>query len=216
MKPGVRDPNGPVSRPAKRLPLFLAAGLAVWVLTMTYLRATDSDLTYLLQGPESGVSATGINPFCLPYTRKSGLNTASDLLNDIEVYGGTGSVNSISRFVRSGDSLKSYAGGSADLPNNFNLNDGKGYLVQVTSSFNYQIEGDHDLNQTVKFYKLGASIGEPSGEGNSYSGTADYCPPYYAADTWTANDLRDEINAVTEFSVNNIWRRVRSNDSLQA
>ena len=119
--------------------LIVAAGrLLAW--------NTAGTLTYPLRAASPGVSASGNNTFGLPYVREEGLNTALDLMRDIN--GGnmsTGPCVVLSKFNKSTDTLATCArhfGGCAIV--NFPLAAGDGMFVRVVSSVPYDFGGSHD------------------------------------------------------------------------
>ena len=95
--------------------LILVVGFAF---TPILAELISASFDYWLQGQATGISAAGFNKLALPYDRE-GMDSASALLDDIEDDGGTGSVNSISRYLRTTGGLKTYAG--IAIANDFDL-----------------------------------------------------------------------------------------------
>jgi hypothetical protein len=81
-------------------------------------------------------SATGQTQFSFPYHGTA--TNASDLRNEVNAASASGTaVIRISRFIKSTDALVSYAGGVADIANNFPTAPGESYLIQVNEDVAY-------------------------------------------------------------------------------
>jgi alpha-glucuronidase len=74
-------------------------------------------------------SASGTSLFAYPYHSTAG--NAEDLINEINAHAGASVVSSISRFVRTTDSLESYTGFSGV---NFGLSPGEAYFITVSGA----------------------------------------------------------------------------------
>lgn len=127
-----------------------------------------------LLGP--GDSATGTNWLGLPYKTKTGLNTAADLFVDL---GGAAFVDSIAYYDPVSGNSSVYAGESAD---DFNLVSGRGVVVRMKATMDYEIFGSHDPGRVITLL----------GPEDSSSGTNHYAHPYNAIST-TASQLLQEI-----------------------
>lgn len=160
-----------------------------------------------IPAPDDGTSMSGQSSLCLSYIADPSLVNASDLRASINAVAGSSATIRIMRFIASTDSLQSYAGGLADLINDFPLSPGEGYRVQVNADVGYKILGSHDPALGIDLYTVGAS---------SASGTNEYCPPYHSSAQY-ASDLRHEIDTFAGAgTVSNIQRFLRSGNSLQA
>lgn len=134
--------------------------------------------------------------------------TVADLRDDINATAGTSAVVSISRFVRSADSLQTYAGGALDLGQIYPIDGVEGQRVQVNTDVNYIIVGSHDPGRVVSL--------DAQGTNASATGQTEYSFPYHGTAT-NAADIRDEINAasVSGDAVVAISRFVRAADALE-
>ena len=155
------------------------------------------------------VSASGNTSMCLPYSI-----TPTDASELVDAVGPTG-VISISRWLKASDTLETYVGTTAT---DFAVYVGEGYRIQVDDTidgstyndniFTYRTQGDY-VSGGVTLYSVGDTL--PNGEGTSYSGTNDYCPPYHikALDAWS---LMQEIGSS---NVASISRFLRESDTQQ-
>ncbi len=138
-------------------------------------------ISYGFVAAATGVSKTGRQTLGLPYLRKPGLDTASDLYQNIQSQGIA--ALSIERFDPLNDSNSPYPGPAGD----FSLASGEGYLIRVASDGDYKIVGSHDPDVQITF-KAGAA-------GISKTGRNFFAPPYHALAT-TASELLQEIGPV--------------------
>lgn len=129
-------------------------------------------------------SASGTNTVALPYNQQTNIVNASDLRADINATAGSEAILSISKFVRSSDSLLTYTGSTSAT--DFAVAPGEGYRVQVASNVNYIIVGSHDPGLAVNLDTVGTN--------GSASGTSDFAFPYHGTAS-SAAELRDDINA---------------------
>ncbi len=93
----------------------------------------DPGLVVSLDTVGTNGSASGTNDFAYPYHGTAA--TASELRAEINAQAGGDAVLSVSRFTRSTDLLQSYLG--ASLANDFNLDPGRSYRVQVSQNVAY-------------------------------------------------------------------------------
>jgi hypothetical protein len=128
-----------------------------------------------------GGSLSGTNTIALPYNRQVGIDTASQLLADINLSGV--STIGLQRFDPLTDSNAPYPGVS-----DFALEAGTGYLVRTTTSGDYIIVGSHDPGLTIQ-WKAGAI-------GVSNSGSQRYAHPYHGVAA-TASELITETGALS-------------------
>ena len=115
---------------SKRNLIGLAVGLAV-LLVAGGLFASNMGfkLNYVLDSQGSNGSGSGTNTVALPYNQQTSLVDASDILDDI---GGIAIVKSVSKFIRTDDSLQGYTGAS-ELTN-FTLTPGESYRIQIDTT----------------------------------------------------------------------------------
>jgi hypothetical protein len=133
-------------------------------------------LNYPLQAAQVGVSNSGFQSIGLPYNRQVGIDTASELLNDI-VAGGV-SVDSVQKYDILSDQNIPYP--FTDFP----LAPGEGYLVKAASTGSYIIVGSHDPGFNVQLQAAAVGI--------SNSGFQRYAHPYHGVSA-TASELLDEL-----------------------
>jgi len=151
-----------------------------------------------------GASLTGTNSLALPYNQQTNLVDAESLIADINADAGAAVVASISRFVKTTDSLEFYTGFSGA---NFSLTPGEGYLVTVSGPVNYIIVGSHNPS-------LGINL-DSTGTNGSLTGSQLWSYPYHAVAA-SAEDLINEINAHAGGSVvASVSRFVRTTDGLE-
>jgi len=172
------------------------------------------ELNRLLEQQTSGVSLTGQSQVGLPYFPEVHITNVSDLRDDINASAGVPgcvgtacAVVSISRFVRSSDSLQTYTGAAADLPNVYPIDGVEGQRIQVRQRVNYVILGSHDPGRVVNL--------DSQGTGGSRTGQTELSFPYHGT-AGNAGHLYDEINASSPSGngVVSISRFVESADAL--
>ncbi|HKQ62705.1 MAG TPA: hypothetical protein VJS92_15550 [Candidatus Polarisedimenticolaceae bacterium] len=163
-------------------------------------------LNYQLTGPAgSGGSGSGNNIVALPYNQQTNLVNAFDLIGDINAAApATNRVISISRYLRSTDTLLSYTGAAGTA---FALVPGEGYRVQISGApVSYIIVGSDNPSLPITL--------DAPGSNGSRSGTNEFAYPYHSTAA-NAFDLIQEINAAAGSNVVvSISRFVKSNDSL--
>ena len=152
-------------------------------------------IVHALKAADGVESRTGVNSIALPYIPKSGLDDASDLIQDI----GPGSVVQIARYLRASDSWDPYIGTAGTA---FLLQPGEGYLVQVSGDVEYRIVGSHDPAAMVTFFASDGGV-------TSRSGNNLYAPPFHST-ARTAAELRQEIGPDV---VVQVARYLRTSDS---
>jgi hypothetical protein len=161
-------------------------------------------LNFLLEGPDGGVTSnSGSNTLALPYNQQTSLTDAATLRLDINATVAA-SVISISKLVRSSDTLLSYAG--ANPNNNFNLASGEAYFVQVNADVPYISVGSHAPGLVIQL--------DASGDNGSASGTNFFSFPYHGIATDAAS-LRAEVNSFVPASVISISQLLRPLHTLQ-
>jgi hypothetical protein len=149
-------------------------------------------------------SASGISAICLPYL-PGNLQTASDLINDVNSDAGIDVVVGVSRLNISTNQFESFGGGVGEI--DFPLEPGSGYRVEVNADVDYYLVGSHDPTLTVTL--IGADAP------GSLTGQNSYCPPYNAL-AGTAGELMHEINQFAgSDAVISVARYVRSTDTLE-
>jgi len=153
-------------------------------------------LTYSLQKAQAGVSKSGTQSIGLPYNRQVGIDTVSDLYQDIVESGIV--VQNIQRFDTKTDQNQVYVAGGGD----FALNKAEGYLIKVGSSGSYVITGTHDPSFVVQL--------KGAAPGVSKSGTQRYAHPYHGVSA-TAAELFQELQPQAQ----NIQRYDSKTDALQ-
>jgi predicted anti-sigma-YlaC factor YlaD len=114
----------------KRVFAVAAVGIAA-VLVAGGLVASNMGFkaNYHLDTIGSNGSVTGAQTLALPYNQQTGINTAQDLINDINTDAGAAVVDNVSRIVRTTDLKESYSlsvGGT-----NFPLVPGEAYVIVV-------------------------------------------------------------------------------------
>lgn len=160
-------------------------------------------LNYPLTGPVTGTSENGTNTIGLPLNMQTGLADAFDLIQDIELSGGPGSVTNVQTYVKSAGGLALYDGATG-AP--FPLVSGEHYRVQVASDISYIIVGSHDPS-------MGITLTGPV-LGTSENGTNTYAYPYHSVSV-LADQLLAEIDAAAGSPVAvNIQRYVKSAGGL--
>lgn len=151
-----------------------------------------------------GASLSGTNSLGLPYNQQTNLVDAESLIADINADAGAAVVASVSRFVRTSDSLEFYTGFSGV---NFALTPGEGYQVVVTGPANYIIVGSHNPSLGINF--------DAATTNGSLSGTTLWSYPYHAVSA-NAEDLINEINAhAGGAAVASVSRFLRASDTLE-
>lgn len=197
---------------------LIAAALGVSVLIAfggLYASNMGFKLNQLLQQQTVGVSATGQSQIGLPYNPQTSIANVSDLRDDINATAGVPgcvgvacAVVSISRFIRSADSLQTYTGAAADIVNIYPIDGVEGQRIQVRTNVNYIIVGSHDPGRVVSL--------DAQGTNGSATGQTEFSFPYHGTAT-KASDLRSEINAASASgnAVISISRFLKSADSLQ-
>jgi hypothetical protein len=136
-------------------------------------------LNYPLVAPGGG-SNSGTQTIGLPYNRQVGIDTASQLIADIDA-SGVDAVE-VQRYDSPTDSNEAYPG-VAD----FALESSVGYLVRAATAGDYIIVGSHDPGLTVQWE--GPSVGV------SNSGTQRYAHPYHGVSAF-ASELITETGAI--------------------
>ncbi len=166
-------------------------------------------LPYRLQETGTNVSKSGTNSLALPYFRRPGVNTAFDLIKDIEGGGPPFSkVLNVSKYLEATDALQTYGGrAGAGSMNNFALVAGEGYRVQMTQGVNYIIVGSHDPSFVRTLSAKGAG---------SNSGTNDFAPPYNINAVTAFDLIKDIEGGGPPFSkVLNVSKFLQATDTLQ-
>jgi hypothetical protein len=135
-------------------------------------------LNYTLTAQQSGVSAAGFQLIGLPYNQQVGINTAKDLLDDIDL-GGVDAVSLQKYNILSGG-YDPYPGPGGD----FTLSSAEGYFLGVNTSGPYIIVGSHNPGLTVQLK------GQASGV--SAAGFQLYSHPYHGVAA-SAKQFLDEI-----------------------
>lgn len=190
----------------KRAFLVAAVGL-VAVLVAGGLVASNMGFknNYPLDAAGINGSATGTQSISLPYNQQTNINTAEDLINDIEtVAGDPSAVSAVSRYLSASDSLEGYTGFSGT---NFSIVPGEGYLVTVNSSVNYIIVGSHAPQLPINL--------DGPGVNGSATGTTLWSYPYHSTAA-NAEDLINEINTAAGASVvGAVSRYLAGSDSLE-
>jgi hypothetical protein len=158
-------------------------------------------LNYALDGPGVNGSATGTSTLGLPFHQQTNLANALDLINDMNA-AGPGTVNSVSKFVKSTDGLLTYTGSAGE---NFSLVPGEAYFVQVAGTINYIVVGSHNPNLDVTF--------DGPGVNGSATGTTFFALPYHTTLT-DALSLIAELNGAGPGTVNSVSKFVKSTDGL--
>lgn len=199
---------------SKRNLIGLAVGMTV-LLVAGGLFASNMGfkLNYVLDGIGSNGSASGTNTLALPFNQQTSLVDASDLLDDIDTAGGSpagGAVVSVSKFIRTSDTLLTYTGASDAT--NFTLDAGEGYRVQLTtavSSIALIVVGSHDPGKAIDLDAVGTA--------GSASGTNDFAYPYHGIAS-NASELLDEIDTQAGSpaggAVVSVSKFVRTSDTL--
>jgi hypothetical protein len=169
----------------KRVFAVAAVGIAA-VLVAGGLVASNMGFkaNYHLDTIGSNGSVTGAQTLALPYNQQTGINTAQDLINDINTDAGAAVVDNVSRIVRTTDLKESYSLSVGGV--NFGITPGEGYIVVVTASADYIMVGSHNP-------ALALNLDSP-GTNGSNSGTQLWSMPYHFTGT-TAQDLINEIES---------------------
>jgi hypothetical protein len=163
-------------------------------------------LNYPIETVGTNGSASGTNTIALPYNQQTNLVMASDLRADINATAGSSVVVSISKLLKSSDSLLAYTGASSAT--DFALVPGEGYIIQAGGDVNYIIVGSHDPGLAVNLDTVGTN--------GSASGTSDFAFPYHGTAS-LASELRDDINAQAGGdAVVSISKFLRTSDALLA
>lgn len=161
-------------------------------------------LNRLLQKPLVGTSKTGQHFLALPYFRQTGLNKAGDLYLDM---GGSPYIQRVTRLLEATDLVQSYTGVGA--VNNFNLEDGVGYQIQIKSTapgdLNYIVVGSHNP-------ALAVSLDKPS-VGVSKTGVNWFAMPYNFTGA-KAGDLYNDIGGSA--FVQRVTRLLTATDLVQS
>jgi hypothetical protein len=181
--------------------IFWAVTLTFVVLVAGLLYASNMGfkLNYPLESAGAG-SATGLNKIGLPYNQQTNLLTVGDLFADV---GGLGTVTSISKLIRTSDTLLIYNGLSGDPLRNFALEAGEGYIIQMALNVNYIIVGSHDPSKVLSL--------DSQGVAGSATGLNDVAPPYHTTDQ-NAADLFGTLGGLG--TVTSISQLVKSSDTL--
>jgi hypothetical protein len=175
-------------------------------------------LAYLLDQLTPGIG-TGQNTLAIPYNAQTSLANVADLfldINDTTAPGCTIGVNcpvfSISRLVRSNDTLQTYGTGAAAFP----LVPGEGLLVALAQFGNvpYVVVGSHAPGLVIDIQGPNPPL---------QSGQNFFAYPYHGVAA-TASDLENEIELLGGTpltlppvgAVNSISRLVRSDDTLDS
>jgi hypothetical protein len=119
---------------------FILAALFVAIATVVVLgglSASSMGFKVVLHLDAAGPnSLSGFNTLSLPFVRKPGIDTVSDLFQDI----GWENVAAIQRHLPASQSFQTYSLGSPDFP----LVAGEGLFVQMINDYDYRVVGSHD------------------------------------------------------------------------
>ena len=96
----------------------------------------DPGMMVSLDGPGTNSSASGTSDYAYPYHSTAAL--ASELREELNLVAGSSAVVSISKFLRTSDSLKGYTGISP--LDDFPLVPGESYRIQVNTDVNFMPE----------------------------------------------------------------------------
>lgn len=184
--------------PATRSGLVFLAFVVVAVTTPLIASNMGFKLAISLADGPSG------NQVSLPYIPKDGIETAEDLINEINLQAGADVAPSISRIVRSTDAHETYnltTGGT-----NFSLTPDDGYVIFVSEPVpNFVLAGTHDPSRAI-------SLLDESNPGSN-SGAQLISLPFHI----TAFDAEDLINDIESQGgvVSSVGHYVRSTGLLE-
>ena len=181
---------------------ILAALVAVALLAVGGLLASNLGFKLNYQMPnaagQGGAPANGTNALALPFNRQSGIDTASQLLNDI----GSADTINIQRYLENSNSIETFSGGGTP---DFNLVAGEGLFIRMGATVNYIVVGSNDPSLSIPLDSAATQGGAPA------NGTNYYAYAYHSTAS-TASELLNEIGST---AVINIQRYLESSNSIE-